>query len=122
LRPKGRPLYTGEMDDSAYERVAAETFGGVLDLFQDIDPDDADVDAAGDVLRIDCRGGQRIVLNTQRPVHQLWLAGGQAAWHFSFDEATRRWLDDKGRGELFEILCGLIQSSLGLELRRKPIS
>jgi CyaY protein len=112
------------MDDSAYERLAADTFGSVLDLFQDVDPDDADVDAAGDVMRIDLRGGQRIVLNTQRPVHQLWLAGGQAAWHFSFDEPTRVWLDDKGRGELFEVLRGLIRNALGVELgaQRKPIS
>lgn len=110
------------MDDSAYERLAADTFGSVLDLFAEVDPEDADVDAAGDVLRIDLRDGQRIVLNTQRPVQQLWLAGGRAAWHFSFDEATRRWLDDKGRGELFEILCGMIESSLGIQLSRKPIS
>ena len=47
------------------------------------------------------------MLNTQRPVHQLWLAGGQSAWHFSFDEASARWLDDKGRGELFEVLRAL---------------
>jgi CyaY protein len=112
------------MDDSTYERLAADTFGIVLDLFQDVDPDDADVDAAGDVMRIDLRGGQRIVLNTQRPVHQLWLAGGQAAWHFTFDEPSRHWLDDKGRGELFEILRGLIRDALGVELgaQRKPIS
>ncbi len=92
------------MDEPTFERLAADTWKQVLDRFQDVDPDDADVDIAGDVIRIDLRGGQRIVLNTQRPVRQLWLAGGQSAWHFSYDDASRRWLDDKGRGELFEIL------------------
>lgn len=110
------------MDDSGYERLAADTFGRVLDLFQDIEPEDAEVETSGDVVRIELRGGARIVLNTQRPVHQLWLAGGQSAWHFSYDSDKCAWLDDKGRGELFEILCTLIKSSLGLELKLPPIS
>lgn len=110
------------MDDSAYERLATDTFETVLDLFQDVDADDLEAELAGDVLRIDLRGGRRIVLNTQRPVHQLWLAGGQSAWHFSFDSASKQWLDDKGRGELLGILCALIQSAVGIELRPQQLS
>ena len=92
------------MDESNYERLAKDAFKRVLDLFEAVDPEDADVDVAGDVLRIELRGGARIVLNTQRPVRQLWLAGGQSAWHFSYDANSERWLDDKGRGELFQVL------------------
>ena len=103
------------MDEATYERLAADTFKRVLDLFQDVDPDDADVESSGDVIRIDLRTGQRIVLNTQRPVRQIWLAGGQSAWHFSYDGS--RWLDDKGRGELFDVLCALTRAAVGLELR-----
>jgi len=102
------------MDESTYERLAADTFTRVLDLFQDVDPEDADVEPAGDVVRIDLRSGQRIVLNTQRPVRQIWLAGGQSAWHFSYD--GRLWLDDKGRGELFEVLQRLVRDAIGVEL------
>lgn len=104
------------MDELAYERLAAATFKRVVDLFEDIDPDRADVDSAGDVVRIDLSGGRRVVLNTQRPVRQIWLAGGQAAWHFSYDVATERWLDDKGRGELFEILRRIVRELSGLAL------
>lgn len=95
------------MDESAYERLAAAAWKRVLDAFEAVDPDDADVDVAGDVIRIELRGGARLVLNTQRPAQQLWLAGGQSAWHFSYEEARGCWLDDRGRGELFEILAGL---------------
>jgi CyaY protein len=115
LRFGGLLPYTPRVDEGTYERLAADTFKLVLDLFQDVDPEDADVEPAGDVIRIDLRSGQRIVLNTQRPVRQIWLAGGQSAWHFSFDGA--RWLDDKGRGELFEILGRLTRDAIGLELR-----
>ncbi len=104
------------MDEHRYERLAKDTFERVLDLFEKVDPDDADVEPAGDVIRIDLRGGSRIVLNTQRPARQIWLAGGQRAWHFSYDEPSSTWLDDKGRGELFETLRSLTQAATGLQL------
>lgn len=101
------------MDERTYDTRIADTFRRVLDLFEDIDPADADVESSGDVVRIDLPGGRRVVLNTQRPVHQIWLAGGQSAWHFGYDELGQRWLDDKGRGELFAVLCSLVREMGG---------
>ena len=107
------------MDESEFERRAAEAWKRVIDLFEDVDPEDADVEQAGDVIRIDFRGGQRVVLNTQRPARQLWLAGGAHAWHFSYDPAGDRWLDDKGRGvELYAQLAALAKEVAGLELAK----
>jgi CyaY protein len=97
------------MDERSYEQRVAATFRRVLDLFEDVDPSEADVESSGDVVRIDLPAGRRLVLNTQRPVHQIWLAGGQSAWHFGYDEDRQRWMDDKGRGELFAILSGLVR-------------
>jgi CyaY protein len=102
-----------QLDERTYERLAAEAFRQVLDLFDDVEPEDADVEPAGDVIRIELRGGSKIVLNTQRPARQLWLAGGQLAWHFSYDPESQRWLDDKGRGELMSTVRSLAASALG---------
>ena len=104
------------MDELLYERLASTAFKRVIDLFEDIDPDDADVESSGDVVRIELAGGRRVVLNTQRPVRQIWLAGGQAAWHFGYDAESERWLDDKGRGELFEVLRRIVREMSGLQL------
>ena|SRR5690349_4881614 len=104
------------MDERHYEQLAANTFKRVVDLFEDVDPDQADVEYGGDVIRIELSGGKRVVINTQRPVRQIWLAGGQAAWHFSFDPASERWLDDKGRGELFDVLRRIVREVSGLTL------
>lgn len=104
------------MDEHEFEKRAAETWKSVLDLFENVDPDDADVEPAGDVIRIDCKGGRRIVLNTQRPARQIWLAGGTVAYHFSYDAQTAHWLDDKGRGELFATLAALLRDATGIEL------
>lgn len=105
------------MEEREFEKRAADAFKRVLDLFEDIDPDEADVEPSGDVIRIDYRGGARVVLNTQRPTRQLWLAGGQRAWHFNFDAQQDKWLDDKGRGEeLYATLSALTQAAIGRQL------
>jgi CyaY protein len=105
------------MDEHEFERRAADAWKHVLDLFEDVDPDDADVEQSGDVIRIDFRGGQRVVLNTQRPARQIWLAGGAHAWHFSYDAAQDRWIDDKGRGvELYAQLAVMAKQAVGVEL------
>jgi len=105
------------MDEAEFERRAADAWKHVIDLFEDVDPDDADVEPGGDVIRIDFRGGQRVVLNTQRPARQIWLAGGAQAWHFSYDATDGRWLDDKGRGvELFAQIAALAKQAAGIDL------
>ncbi|MET0385094.1 MAG: iron donor protein CyaY [Polyangiales bacterium] len=105
------------MDEREFEKRAAEAWKHVLDLFEDFDPEDADVEQSGDVIRIDYRGGQRVVLNTQRPARQLWLAGGSRAWHFNFDPTKGLWFDDKDRGdELYATLSALTLSAIGRRL------
>jgi len=109
------------MEEHEFETRAAQAWKVVLDLFDDIDPEDADIEQSGDVIRIDYSNGERVVLNTQRPARQLWLAGGTRAWHFSFDAAQGVWLDDKGNNdELFATLSMLTQRAIGrtLPLRR----
>jgi CyaY protein len=107
------------MDEREFEQLAADAWKRVLDLFEEIDSEDADVEQSGDVIRIDYRGGTRVVLNTQRPARQLWLAGGRQAWHFTFDAVRGVWLDDKGRGaELYATLSALTEEAIG---RRLPV-
>jgi CyaY protein len=105
------------MDEREFELRAGDAWKRVIDLFEEIDPEDADVEQSGDVIRIDYRGGSRVVLNTQRPARQLWLAGGQQAWHFSFDAQRSGWFDDKGRNaELFATLSLLTEQAIGRKL------
>ncbi|MFT3923395.1 MAG: iron donor protein CyaY [Myxococcales bacterium] len=102
------------MDDQRFRHLADETFRAILDGFDAIDADDADVESAGNTLNITFRNGQRCVVNTQSAVNQIWLAGGQSAWHFSFDDASGKWLHDKGTGdELFACLTSLSQAAIG---------
>jgi len=104
------------MDEQRFRKLADETFKQILDGFDAIDADDADIETAGNTIHIAFRGGARCVINTQSAVSQIWLAGGQSGWHFSWDEATSAWMHDKGTGdELFATLTRLSRAAIGIE-------
>lgn len=102
------------MEERRYQDLAAAAFRKLLDGFDSIDAEDADVEAGGDVVRITYRGGSKVVVNTQRPARQIWLAGGARAWHFTYDESSTQWLDDKSGEELFATIVQLTQVAIGV--------
>jgi CyaY protein len=102
------------MDEQRFRHLADAAFRQILDGFEDIDADDADVETAGNTLTILFRDGSRAVVNTQAATCQIWLAGGQRAWHFDYDEASGKWLHDKGTGEeLFATIARLTSDTIG---------
>ncbi|MDP3277318.1 MAG: iron donor protein CyaY [Deltaproteobacteria bacterium] len=87
------------MDESQYLALADKTFRKILDAFDNIDPDQAEAYMAGDVLTIAFANGIRCVINTQRPVRQVWLASRASAWHFDYNAELDRWVSDKDANE-----------------------
>ena len=105
------------MDNSRYQVLVDVAFRKVVDLFDAIDTDFADCEAAGDVITITFAGQKRCVVNTQRPTRQIWLAANARAWHFSYDEALQAWVDDKGHGdEMFRTLTTIAREWGGVQL------
>jgi CyaY protein len=105
------------MQESAYLALADEAFRAIGDGLDSVDTDLVDCEAAGDVVTLTFAGGRKCVVNTQRPTRQIWLAANARAWHFSWDDGTRRWLDDKGKGdELFATLARIVREGAGVEV------
>ena len=105
------------MDDSTYQHLADAAYRRIGDAFEEIDPEQVDCEIAGDVLTLTFAGGKRCVVNTQRPTHQIWLAANARAWHFSYDDGKRAWLDDKGQGnELFATVARIVKETAGVEI------
>ncbi len=105
------------MDESAYQQLVAKAFRRIEDALEPVDPDAVDASSTGDVLTLTFASGVRCVLNTQRPVRQLWMAARDSAWHFDYDPAQGRWTDDRGRGlELFATLAQVIAEQSGLHI------
>ena len=106
------------MDEPHYLELAESTFKSIEAALDAADAEDVDCERAGDVLTLTFKDNRRCVLNTQRPTRQLWLAANARAWHFSYDEAAAKWLDDKGKGEeLFSTLAGIIKAQAGVDVR-----
>jgi CyaY protein len=104
------------LEESLYDRLTTTLFRSLEDALAEVDPDLCEVTRTGDMVTLTFPSGIRAVLNTQRAVRQLWLAGRAEAWHFSWDEGGQAWLDDKGRGELKGILTALVRSQAGHDL------
>ncbi|MBX3190103.1 MAG: iron donor protein CyaY [Labilithrix sp.] len=106
------------MDESRYQALADTALRAIENLLADVDAEVVDPERAGDVLTLTFASGKKAVINTQRPTRQIWVAANARAWHFSYDEATSRWLDDKGQGiELVAQIVAIVKESAGVELR-----
>jgi CyaY protein len=106
------------MDESTYEKLAKATMRTITTAFDDVDPDVADCESAGDVITLTLAGKAKCVVNTQRPARQIWLAANARGWHFSWDDAKKKWLDDRGQGEeLFATLARIVKDATGAEVR-----
>ena len=105
------------MDETSYQHLADATFRKIGDAFEDVDADLVDFETAGDVLTLTFASGKRCIINTQRPTRQIWLAANARAWHFSYDAAAARWMDDKGQGdELFATIARIVKDTAGAEV------
>lgn len=104
------------MDEARYLELARVAFTRIEKAIDTLDADVVDLDSGGDVLTLTCKDGVRIVVNTQRPVQEIWLAGAARAWHFGWDTSDGgRWIDARrGGAELFATLGELLAEHAGV--------
>jgi iron-sulfur cluster assembly protein CyaY len=89
----------------------------LIQKLDDIDPDECETETAEGVLKLGFADGSKCILNRQSAAQQVWLAEGTTAWHFEFDPASSTWRDTKGRGELRDVLAGVLARRLGRPVR-----
>ncbi|GAA6120314.1 iron donor protein CyaY [Acidovorax sp. FG27] len=81
------------------------------------DATDADLDAqrVGGMITITFGNGSQIVINQQKPLHEIWLAARTGGYHYRFDGA--QWQDTKGGAEFFAALNDNASQQAGMPLR-----
>jgi CyaY protein len=60
------------------------------------------------------RDRSQIVVNLQKPLHEIWLAARSGGYHYKFD--GQRWMDTKGQGEFFASLSRYASEQAGVAL------
>jgi len=80
------------------------------------DTGNADIDnqRVGGMITLTFENRSQIIINLQKPLHEVWLAARSGGYHFKFD--GHFWLDTKGQGEFFERLSkdASVQANLAL--------
>jgi len=80
------------------------------------DSTDADIDnqRVGGMVTMTFANGSQIIVNLQKPLHEVWMAARAGGFHYKHD--GRVWIDTKGQGEFFAHLsrCASEQAELPL--------
>lgn len=105
------------LDESRYNRLIADAFKQLVAAADKIDPDVLECDATGDMVTLTANTGQKCIVNTQRAVRQIWVAGLSQGIHFDYDEKSGEWRDDKAKGiELFAFVRDVVRQICGADL------
>ena len=81
------------------------------------DETDADIDnqRVGGMVTLTFRNRSQIVINLQKPLHEVWLAARCGGFHYKF--ADGHWQDTKGQGEFWASLSRYASEQSGQALR-----
>ncbi len=77
---------------------------------------DVEVEAVrnGSVLTLEFDRGSSIVINSQAPLQEIWVAAPEGGFHYTLREG--QWCDTRGGPSLPEALSALCSSAAGREL------
>lgn len=77
---------------------------------QAVDATGADIEStrSGNVLTLELDNGSKLVINSQAPTQQIWVAAKSGAHHYSARGDS--WIDTRDGSELFAALSRLISS------------
>ncbi|WP_090043712.1 iron donor protein CyaY [Limnohabitans sp. 2KL-27] len=83
------------------------------------DDTDADIDnqRVGGMVTLTFPNRSQIVINLQKPLHEVWLAARCGGFHYKFDGS--HWMDTKGQGEFWESLSRYASEQAGQNLAFK---
>jgi len=78
-----------------------------------IDATGADIESSrsGSVLTLELGNGSRVVINSQAPMQQMWIAGKGGAFHYAWRDGA--WRDTRDGSELFSALSRLVSAQGG---------
>ena len=105
------------MTDTQYLNLAEAALLRIEQAADRINDDtDADIDAArnGGVITLAFPGGSQIVVNLQKPLHEIWLAARAGGFHYKHDGQV--WRCSKKGTELIADLSQYASEQAGMAL------
>lgn len=110
--PAATPL--SDADYAAKTRAMLDHVEAKIDAWLDADVIDIDSHRSGGLLELSLAGGSKIILNTQAPLQELWMAARAGGFHFRYVDG--RWLDTKTGAEFLAELAAHVSAQGGQPL------
>lgn len=109
------------LSDADYRRLTDEVLSSVeaeADRLLQHDVVDIDSSRTGGLLELAFPNGSKIVINTQPPLQELWLAARAGGFHYRHVQG--RWLDTRDGSEFFATLSREASAQAGCAVRFTP--
>ena len=109
------------LTDSEYHARTSAVLASIeasVDAWLQADVIDIDAMRTGGLLELGFPNGSKIVLNTQPPLHELWLAARAGGFHYKY--VAGAWRDTRDGRELSEALSACASEQAAKPLRFTP--
>jgi CyaY protein len=98
--PAATPL--SDADYHARTRAVLDRIEAQVDAWLEQDVIDIDSHRTGGLLELSFPNGSKLILNTQPPLQEIWLAARGGGFHFRFVDG--QWLDTRDSTEFHALL------------------
>ncbi len=109
------------LTDADYREVTARVLATIeasVDRWLQDDLVDIDSHRTGGLLELTFENGGKLVVNTQPPLQELWLAARVGGYHFKYIDG--QWRDTRDGEEFFARLSNCASGEAGQTLRFSP--
>ena len=118
ILPTMPPAERPALSDAEYLALARALLDGVeaqLDAWLQQDVIDIDAQRTGGLLELSFPNGTKIILNTQPPLHEVWMAARSGGYHFRYDSG--QWINTRDGREFLDALSACASEQGGKPLR-----
>jgi CyaY protein len=105
------------MTDSEFLLQVGQAFD-VIERAIDAADADIEVSRSGSVLTLELGSGAKVIVNSQAPMQQIWVAGRSGAYHYAYRDG--RWIDTRDGTELYAALSRLLNTEGAGEITLTP--
>ncbi len=109
---------TTSLSDAEYQRLTGELLARIeaaADRWLQDEDLDVDTHRTGGLLELAFPNGTKIIVNTQPPLHEVWLAAKAGGYHYRWNGAN--WVDTRDGSEFVAALEGHASQQAGAALR-----
>ncbi|HEY5799102.1 MAG TPA: iron donor protein CyaY [Burkholderiaceae bacterium] len=110
------------MSESEFLDAAEAALSAIEDELEraaDADVVDVECSRSGNVLEVECIvDGSKIIINSQAPMQQLWIAARSGGFHYKYDDG--KWINTRDGSEMYAALSKMVSEQAGGQLLLRP--